>query len=89
MAAAETKKGQPREWNVAILEADVAGPARFLGAGGQDASQRGAGSWLYTPKIARRTLTRSAPPSPEGVPVAGPTASLTVNGVSRISQYLP
>ena len=37
MAAAETKKGRPREWNVAVLETDVAGPARFLGAGAQDA----------------------------------------------------
>jgi hypothetical protein len=37
MAAAETKKGRPREWGVAVLEADVEGPARFLGAGAQDA----------------------------------------------------
>ena len=37
MAAAETKKGRPREWSVAILESDVAGPARFLGTGAQDA----------------------------------------------------
>jgi hypothetical protein len=37
MAAAETKKGRPREWNVAVLEAEVAGPARFLGSGAQDA----------------------------------------------------
>jgi hypothetical protein len=37
MAAAETKKGRPREWSVAVLEADVVGPARFLGAGAQDA----------------------------------------------------
>jgi len=37
MAAAETKKGRPREWSVAILESDIAGPARFLGTGAQDA----------------------------------------------------
>jgi hypothetical protein len=37
MAAAETKKGRPREWNVAVLESEVAGPARFLGSGTQDA----------------------------------------------------
>ncbi|HYU13036.1 MAG TPA: hypothetical protein VEK82_10705 [Stellaceae bacterium] len=37
MVAAETKKGRPREWSVAVLEAEVAGPARFLGAGAQDA----------------------------------------------------
>ncbi len=37
MAAAEMKKGRPREWSVAVLEADVAGPARFLGSGAQDA----------------------------------------------------
>jgi len=37
MAAAETKKGRPREWSVVILEPDVAGPARFLGTGAQDA----------------------------------------------------
>jgi len=45
---------------------------------------------LYTPKIARRTLTRSPLPFP--APTAsprGPTTSLTVNGVSRISQCLP
>ncbi len=37
MAAAETKKGRPREWSVAVLETEVAGPARFLGSGAQDA----------------------------------------------------
>ena len=37
LAAAETKKGRPREWSIAVLEAEVAGPARFLGAGAQDA----------------------------------------------------
>ena len=37
MAAAETKKGRPREWSVAVLEAEVPGPARFLGSGTQDA----------------------------------------------------
>ncbi len=37
MAAAQTKRGQPREWSAAVLEADVAGPARFLGTGAQEA----------------------------------------------------
>ena len=37
MAAAETKKGRPREWNVAVLEPEVLGPARFLGSGSQEA----------------------------------------------------
>jgi hypothetical protein len=37
MAAAETKKGRPREWNIAVLETEVAGPARFLGSGTQEA----------------------------------------------------
>jgi hypothetical protein len=37
MAAAETKKGRAREWSVGVLEADVAGPPRFLGSGSQDA----------------------------------------------------
>jgi hypothetical protein len=37
MAAAETKRGRPREWSAAVLEADVAGPARFLGTGAQEA----------------------------------------------------
>jgi len=37
MAAAETKQGRPREWSARALEADVAGPARFLGSGNQEA----------------------------------------------------
>jgi len=37
MAAAETKKGRPREWNVAVLEPEVLDPARFLGSGSQEA----------------------------------------------------
>jgi hypothetical protein len=37
MAAAETRKGRPREWSVAVLEPDVDGPARFLGEGAQEA----------------------------------------------------
>ena len=37
MAAAETKQGSWREWSVAVLEADVPGPARFLGSGNQEA----------------------------------------------------
>ena len=35
--AAETKQGRPREWSARALEADVAGPARFLGSGNQEA----------------------------------------------------
>ena len=37
MAAAETRQGRPREWSVAVLESEVAGPARFLGSGAQEA----------------------------------------------------
>lgn len=37
MAAAGTKKGRPREWSVTVLESEVAGPARFLGSGAQEA----------------------------------------------------
>jgi hypothetical protein len=37
MAATETKKGRPREWSVSVLESEVAGPARFIGSGAQDA----------------------------------------------------
>jgi len=37
MAAAETKQGRPREWSARALESDVAGPARFLGSGNQEA----------------------------------------------------
>ena len=37
MAAAETKKGRPREWAISVLQTDVEGPPRFLGAGMQDA----------------------------------------------------
>lgn len=37
MAAAETGKGRPREWNVAVIDNDVPGPARFLGSGVQEA----------------------------------------------------
>ena len=37
MAAAETKKGRPREWSAAVLESEFTGPARFLGSGAQDA----------------------------------------------------
>ena len=37
MVAAETKKGRPREWNVAVLEPEVPGRARFLGSGSQEA----------------------------------------------------
>ena len=37
MAAAETKKGRPRDWGTAVLQAEVEGPARCLGSGAQDA----------------------------------------------------
>jgi hypothetical protein len=37
MAATETKKGRPREWSVSVLESEVAGPARFIASGAQDA----------------------------------------------------
>jgi hypothetical protein len=37
MAAAETNQGRPREWSVRAIESDVAGPARFLGTGAQEA----------------------------------------------------
>ena len=37
MAAAETKKGRPRDWSVSVLEADVPGPAKFIGTGATDA----------------------------------------------------
>lgn len=37
MAAAETKKGRPREWSARAMETDVAGPARFLAVGEQEA----------------------------------------------------
>jgi hypothetical protein len=37
MAAAEMNQGRPREWSVRVLEPDVAGPARFLGSGNQEA----------------------------------------------------
>jgi hypothetical protein len=37
MAAAETKKGRPREWSVRVLEPDVPGPARLLGSGAREA----------------------------------------------------
>jgi len=37
MAAAETRKGRWRDWTATVLEADAAGPARFIGAGATDA----------------------------------------------------
>lgn len=37
MAVAETRRGQPREWSARVLDADVDGPARFLGTGAQEA----------------------------------------------------
>jgi hypothetical protein len=33
IAIAETKRGEPREWSVRVLEADVEGPARSLSSG--------------------------------------------------------
>ena len=37
MAAAETKRGRPREWSARVLETEVAGPARFIATGEQEA----------------------------------------------------
>ena len=37
MAVAETRKGRVRDWSVAVLEADVPGPAQFLGTGNREA----------------------------------------------------
>ena len=37
MAASETKRGTPREWNAAVLERDVEGPARVLASGSREA----------------------------------------------------
>jgi hypothetical protein len=37
MAVAETKRGQLRDWSVAVLEADVSGPARALACGSREA----------------------------------------------------
>jgi hypothetical protein len=37
MAAAETKQGMHRDWNAAILEREVEGPARILDSGAREA----------------------------------------------------
>ena len=37
LAAAESKRGTPRDWNAAILERDVPGPARVLDSGSREA----------------------------------------------------
>jgi hypothetical protein len=37
LAAAETKKGTPRDWNAAVLEREVDGPARVLASGSREA----------------------------------------------------
>lgn len=37
LAASETKKGSPRDWNAAVLEREVEGPARVLDAGSREA----------------------------------------------------
>ena len=37
MAFAETKKGSPRDWNAAVLEREVDGPARILDSGSREA----------------------------------------------------
>ena len=37
LAAAEAKKGSPRDWTAAILERDVPGPARILDSGSREA----------------------------------------------------
>jgi hypothetical protein len=37
LAAAETKKGAPRDWNTAVLEREVPGPAGVIASGSRDA----------------------------------------------------
>ena len=37
LAVAETKKGTPRDWNAAVLEREVEGPARVLDSGSREA----------------------------------------------------
>ncbi len=37
MAAAEIKKGTPRDWNAAVLEREVPGPARVMDSGSREA----------------------------------------------------
>ncbi len=37
LAVAETKKGTPRDWNAAVLEREVDGPARVLNSGSREA----------------------------------------------------
>ena len=37
LAAAETKRGTPRDWNAAVLEGEVEGPARVLASGAREA----------------------------------------------------
>jgi hypothetical protein len=37
LATAETKKGTPRDWNAAVLEREVDGPARVLDSGSREA----------------------------------------------------
>ncbi|HLY45588.1 MAG TPA: hypothetical protein VKQ73_08405 [Stellaceae bacterium] len=37
LAAADTKKGSPRDWTAAVLERDVEGPARVISAGAREA----------------------------------------------------
>ena len=37
LAAAETKKGTARDWNAAVLERDVEGPARVISSGSREA----------------------------------------------------
>jgi len=37
LAAAETKRGTPRDWNAAALEGEVDGPARVLASGSREA----------------------------------------------------
>jgi hypothetical protein len=37
LAFAETKKGTPRDWNAAVLEREVEGPARVLDSGSHEA----------------------------------------------------
>ena len=37
LAAAESKRGTPRDWNAAVLERNVEGPARVLDSGSREA----------------------------------------------------
>jgi hypothetical protein len=44
MAASETRRGTPRDWNAAVLEREIEGPARVLASGSREAKERGHGT---------------------------------------------